>query len=152
MLRNAVLFMGLILMLGCGIAVAAWPRGATVQDAQVKEQQLKSAYARIRAGVTPVSQLAQLGFDTANAQKLSYLGVLEQFMPSDSFDFDTLDPAIKNCFEARDQCTAYIFTLPHAPAARVVLLIDGGRVAYKAISGFGGMAANKRVMLRAALD
>ena len=152
MLRTLAIFLGLIVMLGCGVAVAAWPRAASTQDIQFSEQQLKSAYVRIRAGVTPVSQLAGLGFDTASARKLSYLGVMEQFMPADSFGFDALDPAVQSCFEARDHCTAYIFTLPHQPAARVVLLIEGGRVAYKAISGVSGVASSKPMMLRAALD
>ena len=98
---------------------------------------------RIRAGVTPASQLGRLGFDTSAAKKLSYLGAMEAFMPKDSFGFDSLDPAVQTCFEARDQCTAYIFSLPAQPGARVVLLIEGGRVAYKAISGFSGVAVNK---------
>jgi hypothetical protein len=152
MLRTFAIFMGLVFMLGCGVAIAAWPQDQSAQNAQFTEQQLRSGYVRIRAGVTPVSQLAGLGFDTNGAAKLSYLGVMEQFMPKDSFGFDALDPSVQACFEARDRCTAYIFTLPHQPGAKVVLLIDGGRVAYKSISGFSGMASARPMMLRAALD
>jgi hypothetical protein len=138
-------------MLSCGVAIAAWRQDDVPPGVSFTAQQLKTAYVRIRAGTTPVSQLARLGFDTAGAAKLSYLGVMEQFMPKDSFGFDTLEPAVQTCFEARDRCTAYIFSMPAQPNARVVLLIEGGRVAYKAISGFGGLAANRVQSLRAGL-
>jgi hypothetical protein len=152
MLRTFAIFMGLVVMLGCGVAIAAWPQAQSVQKEQISEQQLRAGYARIRAGVTPVSQLAKLGFDTNAAAKLSYLGVMEQFMPRDSFGFDALDPSVQACFEARDQCTAYIFTQPRQPDAKVMLLIHGGRVAYKTISGFAGMASAKPMTLRASAE
>jgi hypothetical protein len=121
-------------------------------------KELAAAYARVRAGTTPASQLARLGFDTSmpNAQVLSYLGVLERFMPRDSTRFDRLDQALKTCIQAEDRCTALVFTPGDQPpahsggmfaalgfgtasvgarAAEVTLLVQDGRVAYKMITG-----------------
>ena len=98
-------------------------------------QQFRAAYARVAPGITAEAELDRLGFNLAapDARTLSYLGVIEHFMPRDSQAFDRLDPAMRSCFESRDGCTARIFRM--APQARIVLLIHDGRVAYKAISG-----------------
>ena len=118
------------------------------------------AYSRVRPGQTRASQLSQYGLDTASAgtQVLSYLGMMERFMPHDSVRFDQLDPAIRDCVAVQDHCTALVFrpagrarvAPPHGflaalaqdadaepPAPQVMLLIRDGRVAFKAISGVG---------------
>ena len=89
---------------------------------------------------------------------LSYLGVIERFMPRNSIRFDKLDPAVQSCIEARDRCTAYVFrpgqlhqertgsifldllgfertTVNTGWTAEVVFLVQDGRVAYKVMSG-----------------
>ena len=89
---------------------------------------------------------------------LSYLGVIERFMPRDSIRFDKLDPAVQSCIEARDRCSAYVFrpgqlhqertgeffldllgfertTVDTGWSAEVVFLVQDGRVAYKVMSG-----------------
>jgi hypothetical protein len=106
-------------------------------------QQFRAAYARIAPGITAESELDRLGFNLTapDARTLSYLGVMEHFMPRDSQAFDRLDPAMRSCFEAPDGCTARIFRMTGAPKAKIVLLIHDGRVAYKAISGVAGRDA-----------
>lgn len=123
---------------------------------------LKSAYRAVKPGTTLASDLSGLGFDATrapNVQVLSYLGVIERFMPRDTLHFDKLAPAVQACIDARDRCTAYVFRSAgpagqggrgllagllgsgEAAAAswsgEVVLLVQDGRVAYKAISGAG---------------
>ena len=100
-------------------------------------RQFRAAYARVTPGITAASELDRLGFDLAapSAHLLSYLGVMERFMPRDSEAFDRLDPAMRACFEAQDGRTARIFRMDGARTAKIVLLIHDGRVAYKAISG-----------------
>ena len=130
------------MLLVCGIAAQEWRFGAEAATPGISQAQLQSAYDRIHPGITPVSQLAGLGLDTRAAAKLSYLGVVEQLMPATSYGFDTLDPAVQSCLEAEGRCTAYIFGPAHASSGSVVLLIQGGRVAYKAMRGFErGMSA-----------
>ena len=132
-MRLLLLFAALVILLGCGAAVLAWPRGAS--DPALRAQIQSSDYRHLRPGVTPASDLSRLGFDTRNAVRLSYLGVVEQFMPGDSFGFDTLDPAVQSCFEARDRCIAYFFPLADRPGMRAVVMIEDGRVVYKSIAG-----------------
>lgn len=116
------------------------------------------AYSHIRPGRTRASQLSRYGFDrtSSGAQVLSYLAMMERFMPQDSERFDRLEPAIKECVAVQDHCTALVFrSADHAkvatahdlfaafalgadaasPTPQVTLLIRDGRVAFKAISG-----------------
>ncbi len=141
MVRTLGFFLGLIALLACGIAAQEWRFGAQAAAPSVSLAQLQSAYDHIRPGITPVSQLGRLGLDTKAAGKLSYLGVVEALMPADSYGFDTLDPAVQSCLEAEGRCTAYIFaTARSQTGARMtgsmVLLIQNGRVAYKAMRGY----------------
>jgi hypothetical protein len=132
MVRTFVIFLGLTVMLVSGVAAAAgWWLHDKGGPAMASAEQIRSAYGRVRAGATPVSKLASLGLDTRGARRLSPLGVMEQFMPKDSRAFDGLDPAVQTCFTTQNQCTAYVFA---APGAKAVLLIEGGRVAYKTLS------------------
>ena len=126
------------------------PRLRTSQD-------MLRAYSRIRAGVTHVSELAGYGFDSSSngTRLLSYLGVMENFIPHNTHQFDRLDSAIKECVAARERCTAFVFQPADsansiktrgiftafdisADAAsrtpRVTLLIRDGRVTFKMIS------------------
>jgi hypothetical protein len=136
MVRMFVAFFAVGILLGCGLLYAVWPpEDGGGAHAAPSARQLEAAYDRVRPGITPESGLAALGLDSAQARKLSYLGALEMFLPRDAAAFDTLDPAMQRCFQTQGRCTAMIFSA--APEARVVLLIEGGRVAYKAISGGG---------------
>ena len=157
MLRAIAVVTAIVLMLSCGVATASWWLRDQPAAARTSMLQWKTAYNRIRAGVTPASQLSQLGFNPTGATKLSYLGVVETFMPQDSFGFDALDPAVQACIQAPDHCTAYIFALPHMHEAKVILLIEGGRVAYKTITGLSKLGeadqpAVKPAVLRASVD
>jgi hypothetical protein len=126
------LFAALVVLLGCALGLMARPhvRDIPAFPAQV----MLSAYDDLRPGVTPVEQLPGLGFDTKEAMRLSYLGMIEQFMPGDSFDFDTLDPAVRDCLLGRDRCNAFIFPLKDRPGTRALVLTEAGRVAYKSLS------------------
>lgn len=109
----------------------------------------RAAFARVVVGKTAVPELAALGFEPSRpgVQTLSYLGVMERFMPHTAEGFDKLDPAMQSCLGAEGRCTAYVFPLGHAEVAytflgssaqaapvsgpHVTLLIRSGRVAYK---------------------
>jgi hypothetical protein len=147
------------IVLVSGIVLAELPRhGDVAQSKILTGRDLVAAYARIQPGLTRASQLARYGLDTgaANTQVLSYLGVMERFMPSDSVAFDRLDLAMRECIGARDGCTALVFRASDparaaiardllstfdlgasaaADTPRVTLLIRHGRVAFKMMSG-----------------
>ncbi len=125
MIRTLVIFVSFVVLLGAGIGIAAWPRANAAAQGFACEEQLMAAYARVHEG-TPASKLAGLGFDPARARRLSALGLMEHFMPKDSISFDALSPAVQECFEGRDDCSAYIFPVAQSNA-EAVLLVEGGR-------------------------
>lgn len=141
-----VLFAGLFAALNAALRTPV----AAAPEHPVSEA--RAAFARIQVGKTEVPQLAALGFDATRpgVQTLSYLGVVERFMPRTAEGFDGLNPAMQACLAAEGRCTAYVFPLGHARIAyhflgsaaeaapafngpRVTLLIRGGRVVFKQI-------------------
>jgi len=149
-------------LVGCG-GVSLLPKhtensqGSTFQS----YNDVAMAYAAVVPGQTRESELAKLGFDAnsqPNAETVSYLGVIERFMPRDSIRFDHLAGPVRTCIEAQERCSAYVFrpsrldqertgsvfldllgfertTIDRGWAAEVVLLVQDGRVAYKVMSG-----------------
>jgi hypothetical protein len=157
----AVLLVGLTLV-GCA-SLSLLPRRSTLaQDQTFKSyRDVVAAYSNIAPGHTRTDELARLGFDVAaqpNAEKLSYLGVIERFMPRQSARFDRLSASVQTCITAQQRCSAYVFqpsqlkkertgslffdllgfdhtTIDSGWTAEVVLLMQDGRVTYKAMSG-----------------
>jgi hypothetical protein len=162
----AILFV-ILAAIGCG-SLLLLPHQDSADGGLRTRQELADAYARVRPGTTPASQLARLGFDSGspNAEVLSYLGVLERFMPRDSTKFDRLDAALQNCIQAQDRCTALVFTPGDRPRPsrggvlaalgfgsaaassdepQVTLLVQDGRVAYKMMLGASPMRTAREV-------
>jgi hypothetical protein len=151
-------------VLGLG-GLTLLPRSTDTASAHIGSlKDLASAFARVQPGRTRASQLAGLGFDTTtpNVQVLSYLGVMERYMTGASTSFDRLDTALQNCIEARDRCTAFVFKPGEAASggmfaslgfgahaagrgAEVTLLVQNGRVAYKAMTGMPPAPAPRRL-------
>ena len=148
MLRSFVFSIGLVLVIGATVAIAAWPRADAAGEGFASDGQLMLAYARVHEGM-PASRLAGLGFDPARARRLSALALMERYMPKDSFAFDAMDPAVQSCFQGRSDCSAYVFPVARSQA-QAVLLIEGGRVAWKSVSGVHAVDARrvKRVARR----
>lgn len=170
---KAVMFAIAAIVLVSGIVLAELPRqGDVAQSRILTGRDLVAAYVRIQPGLTRASQLARLGLDTGavNTQLLSYLGVMERFMPRNSVAFDRLDVAVRDCIDARDRCTALVFrasdparaaiargflsTLGLGAAAavetpRVTLLIRNGRVAFKMMSGIAAPRSARSAMIAA---
>ncbi len=147
-------------LVGCG-GLGLLPYQSDVQNSGFSSyKQVRRAYADIVPGQTLASDLSHLGFDATrspNVQVLSYLGVIERFMPRNSISFDKLAPPVQSCIDARDRCTAYVFkpeklhrerrgnflldalgfqraTVNTGWSAEVILLVQDGRVAYKMMS------------------
>jgi len=154
---SIAVLVGTLAVVGFGI-LSLLPHQADSANLGIRSlKDLAEAYARVQPGSTRASALARLGFDTStpNVQVLSYLGVMERFMARDTVGFDKLDVAIQDCIEARDRCTALVFSPSEskirtagmlsmfgidsakaaAEPAQVTLLVQDGRVAYKMIRG-----------------
>ena len=150
-----------LVLVGCG-GLGLLPYQTDIQNTKFHSyKQVVDAYEQIQPGVTRISDLGTMGFDAStspNVEMLSYLGVIERFMPRDSIRFDHLALPVKACIEAQERCSAYVFrpsrlvqqrtgsifldllgfertTIDHGWAAEVVLLMQDGRVAYKVMSG-----------------
>ena len=134
------LIAALVILLGSALGLLA--RSGASDVPQRPYLVTARAYDRLRVGVTPVAQLSGLGFDPAQGTRLSYLAMVEQFMPEDSSGFDALDPSVQDCLQTRERCTAYSFALTGKPGMRVVIVINAGRVAYKRFDGAALASAN----------
>ena len=145
-------------LLGCG-TLTLLPRQSDGSPPKLLSgNDLAAAYAHVHPGLTRVSDLVRLGFDSAstNAQILSYLGVMERFVPRDSAEFDKLNAVIQSCVEARDRCSAMVFrpgsyeqpgfgghilsvigfsSAIERSVPQATFFIRDGRVVFKAIAG-----------------
>lgn len=162
--RGLKLFFSAVFMfslVGCG-GLGLLPHESKVSSNSFQSyEQVQAAYADIAPGATRLTDLPKLGFDTAttpNVEILSYLGVIERFMPRNTMSYDRLAPQVQACIEAQDRCSAFVFHPQHVEtrrtgnffldllgferrtvdsgwAAEVVLLMQDARVAYKLMSG-----------------
>ncbi len=148
-----------LVLVGCGTSLLP-AQTETANGGFKTYAELRTAYDHVVPGKTRASQLTQIGFDASqpNVEVLSYLGVIERFMPRDSVKFDNLAPPVRACIMAQDRCTAYVFkpsitqahregdtmldvfgfdrtTVSKGWSAEVTLLVQDGRVAYKLMQG-----------------
>lgn len=150
-----------LVLVGCG-GLGLLPRESEVKNTSFKSyREVEVAYQEIQPGQTRTDDLVQIGFDSndsPNVEVLSYLGVIERFIPRDSIRFDSLDPVVQQCIEARDRCSGFVFhperlhkerlgslfldilgfqrtTVNYGWSAEVVLLVMDGHVTYKVMSG-----------------
>ena len=76
-------------------------------------EEAKAAYDAVAPAQTTRVELAALGYDpleTPNIRVLSYVDLIERFLPRDSIDTQGLDPDLRRCIEARDRCWGYEVT------------------------------------------
>ncbi len=162
--RGLKLFVSATFMLslvGCG-GLGLLPHETKQASAAFQTyEQVQAAYTDVVPGQTRLTDLPKLGFDTAmtpNVEVLSYLGVIERFMPRSTMSFDHLAGPVQSCIESQDRCSAFVFHPQHVESRRVgnivldllgferqtvdtgwsaevVLLMQDGHVAYKIMSG-----------------
>jgi hypothetical protein len=68
------------------------------------------AYDKVVPHKTTVSELKTMGFDpmtTPNVKILTYLDLIQRFIPNASITFDDLQPDVRACIESKDCCHAY---------------------------------------------
>lgn len=69
-----------------------------------------SAYDQVILQQTTVEELRTLGFDpysTPNVKILSYLDVIQKFMPTNSVKLEHLPVSVRNCLAKQETCIAY---------------------------------------------
>lgn len=124
-------------------------------------REAEAAFDRIVPGVTRAGELASLGFDpttNANIRILTYLEVLQRFMPNPSITKDDLAPPVRAFIDSREQGQAWEIEINDTKAKRYgnafldvtgfvkkthetgwqfkgLVLVHDGRVIYKLSSG-----------------
>ncbi len=153
----------------CGLVVALTGCGGILLPSQSEigdsvfdsYGSVRVAFDKISLRQSSVSDLSTLGFDaqrTPNVAVLSYLEIVERFMPNSSMAFDRLDPAVQDCIMARTSCEGYVFNVEHHEfqrsgslfldifgfehlttetgwTAQVLVLVQDGHVTHKLLSG-----------------
>lgn len=105
------LVMGLLLLLlnGCGGTLLPTSRD-TIRSPWDSFAGAKNAFDQIEVYETDMEGLQGLGFDPfsmANMEILTYLDIMERFMPNQAIQKEDLDAGIRECLEARNGCLAY---------------------------------------------
>jgi hypothetical protein len=85
------------------------------EDKQTKSQwqsfdEAQLAFERILPHQTTLEDLKELGFDpvsSPNVRLLTYLDLIEKFMPNISITKEDLPKDVRECIEAKDCCRAY---------------------------------------------
>lgn len=69
-----------------------------------------ASYDKVILNKTTVKQLRELGFDpysTPNVKILSYLDVIQKFMPTNSVKLEQLPLSVRQCLAKQETCIAY---------------------------------------------
>jgi hypothetical protein len=77
-------------------------------------EEAQAAFDRIVPHQTTVADLKGLGFDpiaTPNVKILTYLDLINRFLPNNSITMQDLQPDVRACIESKDCCHAYELTL-----------------------------------------
>jgi hypothetical protein len=148
------------MLLGCGCASLLPSSEAITRSRWKTYDEVKAAFDRILLLETRTTDLRALGFDptSPNVKLLTYLDVIQRFMPNESITKEDLDKAVRECIEAREGSYALELELDEVKGKRVgnifldifgfrrkthhtgwrfraLLLIRDDRVLYKLASG-----------------
>lgn len=119
------IFVSAILLAASVILLRTPGAGAATGSLGNDEQMFRS----ISIGA-PLSSLSQRGFDVAKAERVPNATLIKRYKPKNSARFNSLDPAVRRCYQGNQTCTALIFD---SLASRVIFLVQDGRVTWKEI-------------------
>lgn len=83
--------------------------------------EIREAFDRIHPYQTDTAQLKELGFTpevTPNVQVLSYLDIIQRFLPNQSITLKDLDNGLQDCLASRNHCQAYEIQVRHTDSER----------------------------------
>lgn len=96
----------LLLSSGCGTFLQS--TRTSTKTSWTNYAQAQAAFDRVKPAQTKLADLKALGFDPAapNMKVLTYLDVMQRFLPTPAIMKADLDPNVRECIEARDGCRA----------------------------------------------
>lgn len=147
-----------MMLAGCS---AVLPHESNIASRFQTYDQLVDAYSKIDINTTRLAELSDLGFDprtTPNIEVLSYVQIIDRFVPSDAVTLERVPPPVRGCIEAKDRCSAYLYRVEHSEtrhngyvvpdligierdttkvgwSAEIALLVRDDRVVYKLMAG-----------------
>lgn len=156
-----LILVAIVAMLGSGCASLLPTSRATVKSKWGSFAEAKMAFDGIVLGTTSANELAALGFDPVanpNVRILTYLDIIQRFMPNQSITKGDLDLSVRAFIEGREQGQAWEVEVNDTKAKRYgnvlldvtgfvkkshetgwqfkgLLLIREGRVVYKLSAG-----------------
>jgi hypothetical protein len=109
LMRMASLLMALFFLTACSNKSLLPSVTASTESPWKSFSQAKTSFDQISPNVTTLSELSALGFDpfrTPNITRLTYLEVIQHFMPNQSIQIEDLDIELQHCIKARKSCYA----------------------------------------------
>jgi hypothetical protein len=106
--HKILILLVLIALQGCSNML---PSVKTTTDSPWEDfSQAKAAFDQIVPNKTTTLELRQLGIDpftTPNVKQITYLEVIQHFMPNNSIGVKDLDQYLQECIKARKECYGY---------------------------------------------
>ncbi len=156
-----VSFLLLLALLAPGCSFLLPTSQTTARSKWSSFTEAREAFDSITPGATATNELAHLGFDPSanpNVRILTYMDIIQRFMPNQSITKDDLDPSVRTFIEGREQGQAWEVDVNNMKSKRygnalldltgfvkkthdtgwqfkALLLIREGRVTYKLSAG-----------------
>ncbi len=110
---NCLLYLALVLLTtGCKTLFSS--EGSQTKSVLQNFDEAENAFNKIITHKTTVDELKQMGFDletTPNVKLLTYLDIIERFIPNQSITKADLPLDVLACIESKNGCHAYELTL-----------------------------------------
>jgi len=110
-----------LVMLATGCKSLFPAEGSQAKSTLTSFDDAQAAFDKIKLRETTVAELKQLGFDlqtTPNVKVLTYLDIMERFLPNQSITKDDLPKDVRDCIESKDCCHAYELLLDVSDSKR----------------------------------
>ncbi|PYJ08429.1 MAG: hypothetical protein DME25_01540 [Verrucomicrobia bacterium] len=112
--------MGVVLLTG-GCASLFPTDRATTESRWKAYPDVEAAFDQIKTNETTAAELKLLGFDPAaspNLKILTYVDIIQRFMPNQGIRMEDLHPAVRACIEAKEQSRAFELVLKEMKSKR----------------------------------
>lgn len=83
--------------------------------------QTRSGYDKVVVNQTTIADLKALGFDpdqSSNIQQITYLDVVQAFLPRQDMPFSTVPTSVQTCVAAQNRCIGYLVAPKVSDSAR----------------------------------
>ena len=116
-----VLLMGAALGLGaCTVHILPQKHDLAITSFKTFDQ-TRSGYDKVVVNQTTIADLKALGFDpdrSSNIEQITYLDVVQAFLPRQDMPFSTVPTSVQTCVAAQNRCIGYLVDPKVSDSAR----------------------------------